>query len=162
MKLKYYLKGAGLGIIFATLIMILSCSLHNNEMSRDEIIKEAEKLGMIMPQEEEVQKDTSSKDDELPEDEAKPQESENKETTNPQGTQPANVTISVQQGWGARKFAEALLEKGLIQDAVSFEKLLSDSGVGYRLMVGDYVFPESATEEQIIEIVRSTNELLIQ
>lgn len=53
MKLKYYLRGIGLGIIFATIVMAVSSGIHNNNLSNEFIIKEAQKLGMIMPDEEE-------------------------------------------------------------------------------------------------------------
>lgn len=48
MKLKYYLRGLGMGILFATIIMAISSALHKNDISDEEIIKRAQKLGMIM------------------------------------------------------------------------------------------------------------------
>ena len=48
MKLKYYLRGVGIGIIFATLIMTLSSVVHKYNISDEYIIKEAMKLGMVM------------------------------------------------------------------------------------------------------------------
>lgn len=56
MKLKYYLRGLGMGIIFATLILSISSVIHNNNLSEEIIIKEAKKLGMIMPGETEGNK----------------------------------------------------------------------------------------------------------
>ena len=50
MKLKYYLRGIGIGVIVATLIMTISSVRHNNNLSEDVIIKEALKLGMVMPE----------------------------------------------------------------------------------------------------------------
>lgn len=52
MKIKYYLRGLGMGILFATLVMTVSSVIHNNNLSEEKIIKEAKKLGMIMPEEE--------------------------------------------------------------------------------------------------------------
>ena len=51
MKLKYYLRGLGMGIIFATLVLTVSSVIHNNKLSEEQIVKEAKKLGMIMPDE---------------------------------------------------------------------------------------------------------------
>ena len=48
MKLKYYLRGVGIGIIFATLVMTLSSFVHKNNITSEYIIKEARKLGMVM------------------------------------------------------------------------------------------------------------------
>ena len=56
MKLKYYLRGIGIGVIVATLVMTVSSGIHNNNLSDETIIKEAQKLGMIMPE------NTESKD----------------------------------------------------------------------------------------------------
>lgn len=51
MKLKYYLRGVGIGIVFATLVMTVSSFVHKNNISDEYIIKEARKLGMIMKEE---------------------------------------------------------------------------------------------------------------
>ncbi|MCR4694236.1 MAG: hypothetical protein K5773_02795 [Pseudobutyrivibrio sp.] len=54
MKLKYYLRGAGIGIIIATLIFSISSfykdsySKATHSLSNEEIIERAEKLGMVM------------------------------------------------------------------------------------------------------------------
>lgn len=64
MKFRYYLRGAGVGIIVTTIILAIAFSNNKPTMSADEIIKEAEKLGMIMPEE-------SDKEDEMiPDDES--------------------------------------------------------------------------------------------
>ena len=51
MKLKYYLRGVGIGIVFATLVMTVSSFVHKNNITDEYIIKEARKLGMIMKEE---------------------------------------------------------------------------------------------------------------
>ena len=60
MKLKYYLRGVGIGIIFATLVMTVSSFVHKNNISDEYIIKEARKLGMVMKEElkDEISKQT--------------------------------------------------------------------------------------------------------
>lgn len=52
MKLKYYLRGAGLGIIFATIVMLFAGNVKEDALSDSQIIEKAEKLGMIMPESE--------------------------------------------------------------------------------------------------------------
>lgn len=64
MKLKYYLRGIGLGIIFATIVMTVSAKVHNNGLSNEQIIKEATKLGMVMPESESQKKDTQLQEQE--------------------------------------------------------------------------------------------------
>jgi len=51
MKLKYYLRGVGIGIIFATLVMTVSALVHKYNLSDEYIIREARKLGMVMKDE---------------------------------------------------------------------------------------------------------------
>ncbi|WMJ88416.1 endolytic transglycosylase MltG [Anaerocolumna sp. MB42-C2] len=48
MKLKYYLRGMGVGILFATVILATSYHVSSKtQLSDDEIIKRAENLGMV-------------------------------------------------------------------------------------------------------------------
>lgn len=47
MKLKYYLRGLGLGILFTTIILMIAFHTHPNDISDDEVIRRAKKLGMV-------------------------------------------------------------------------------------------------------------------
>ncbi len=47
MRLKYYLRGLGLGIIFAVFIMMVGYRNHGSSMSDSEIIEKAKTLGMV-------------------------------------------------------------------------------------------------------------------
>lgn len=47
MKLKYYLRGAGVGMIVATLILTISLAFDPYQMSDDQIIAKAKALGMM-------------------------------------------------------------------------------------------------------------------
>lgn len=49
MKLKYYLRGLGIGMIVTTLILMICFSLQKHELSDEEIKQRAAALGMIMP-----------------------------------------------------------------------------------------------------------------
>ncbi len=55
MKFKYYLKGLGMGIVFATIILTVSSMVHKDELSDQEIIDKAMELGMIMPESQDVE-----------------------------------------------------------------------------------------------------------
>ncbi len=68
MRFKYYLRGIGIGITLATLLLTISFyfgrdSLVSKELSEEEIIKMASELGMVMP-DEEKDADESKKTDE--------------------------------------------------------------------------------------------------
>ncbi len=47
MRFKYYLRGAGIGVIAATLILSIAFLFHDN-ISDEEVIRRAMKLGMVM------------------------------------------------------------------------------------------------------------------
>lgn len=49
MKLKYYLRGLGIGIVVTTIILMISFSIHKEEISDEQIIARAEALGMEFP-----------------------------------------------------------------------------------------------------------------
>lgn len=48
MKFKYYLRGLGIGILFCALIATIAYNGEKNSLSDEEVIKRAEKLGMVM------------------------------------------------------------------------------------------------------------------
>ena len=50
MKLKYYLRGLGIGIIVTTIVLAIVFSKNKKVMSDDEVIERATQLGMIMPE----------------------------------------------------------------------------------------------------------------
>ena len=50
MKLKYYLRGLGIGIIVTTIILMISFSMHKEKISDEQIIARAEALGMEFPE----------------------------------------------------------------------------------------------------------------
>lgn len=47
MRFKYYLRGAGIGVIVATLVLAIAFLFHDN-ISDEEVIRRAMKLGMVM------------------------------------------------------------------------------------------------------------------
>lgn len=51
MKLKYYLRGLGIGIIVTTLVLMVAFSGKKEKLSNQEIMQRAEQLGMVMADE---------------------------------------------------------------------------------------------------------------
>lgn len=60
MKLKYYLRGLGIGIIITTILLMIAFALHKPTMSDEDIIARAKQLGMVMPEDEEPLQDTET------------------------------------------------------------------------------------------------------
>lgn len=178
MKLKYYLRGLGMGIIFATLVMTVSSVVHNNNLSEETIIKEAKKLGMIMPETEETKgglwgnkeeietagnteditstenvedTETQVEDTEVP-----ASEESSFEEKEPVVVQNGNVTlieVSVYPGDNARQVAERLYQYGLVEDSESFRLYLGETGYAKVLAVGEYYVPVGATYEEICNVL---------
>lgn len=75
MKLKYYLRGLGIGIAVTTLILSLA-NLNKNTMTDAEIIEKAKTLGMVMAYEEGVLEESDT-DNQI--EEGNPEEEMNRE-----------------------------------------------------------------------------------
>ncbi len=68
MNLKYFIRGLGVGIVFGTLIMLVAYMTSGGyKLSDEEVIKKAEKLGMVMeespvPELEDTEEQTTESD----------------------------------------------------------------------------------------------------
>lgn len=155
MKLKYYLRGIGIGVIVATLIMTISSVIHNNNLSDEMIIKEAQKLGMIMPE------NTEDKDSLWEKKEDTEVSTENTvNTDNTQNTEDTHVSedaelveITIVDTDGARHVSEKLFAAGVITDAKDFRQYLSENGYAYTIRSGRFKIPKGSTYEQICDII---------
>lgn len=111
MKFRYYLRGAGVGIIVSTIILMIIFNQYKPTMSSEEIKKEAEKLGMVM-------KDESSKEDEFIQQEGDNQqgdttEGENNEQSEDEGGTPSDGTGCEQpEDEGSKNPDETASEEG--------------------------------------------------
>lgn len=161
MKLKYYLRGAGTGVLIATLILLISGIVHPNTPSRETIIKEAKKLGMVMP--EETKKDSlwsSSTEVSTEQDESDDAQSDDTQSddsqltdTQPTDTQQEMVTITIKAGDYPRQVGEMLYDAGLVDDAEAFRVYLGERGYADYIAVGTHQIPKGATYEEICGII---------
>lgn len=97
MKLKYYVRGLGIGIVFATLLCVISFKVSGKaDMSDTEVIKRAEALGMIMKtdilKEETSEEETSEK--ETSEKETTTETKDNKEETESESEADTKETVN--------------------------------------------------------------------
>ena len=177
MKLKYYLRGIGIGVIVATLIMTVSSVIHNNNLSKETIIKEAQKLGMVMPESTEdndslwgnsteVESETVSQNT----DENDSSETQSIEDTQaPENTQmPEDTQTSEDVGFiidgdiviltvgdmdAARQVSEKLQKAGLVEDAEDFRNYLADKGYARDIITGTFEIPKGSSYEEICDII---------
>ena len=161
MKLKYYLRGIGIGVIVATLIMTVSSAIHNNNLSDEMIIKEAQKLGMIMPENTEDKDSLWEKKEDTEVSNENAVNTENVQSTeNIQNTEDAHISedvelleITIVDTDGARHVSEKLFAIGVIADAKDFRQYLVDNGYAYTIRSGVFKIPKGSTYEQICNII---------
>lgn len=172
MKLKYYLRGIGIGVIVATLVMTVSSVIHNNNLSDETIIKEAQKLGMVMPDSTEDNNslwvsntetpDTETLDTETSDTENLNTESSESGTSNTESVVPEDsqavvdenmAEITIVKGDAARQVSEKLFAAGLVDSVEEFHAYLSETGYAYYIYIGTYQIPKGSTFEEICDII---------
>ncbi|MBE5945969.1 MAG: endolytic transglycosylase MltG [Lachnospiraceae bacterium] len=177
MKLKYFLRGLGAGTVFATLIMLVAYMLSGGyKLTDEEIIKKAEKLGMVMEEKEPLPTTSEESNDEtekLPEttetitedmsseneitegasteSEVTTQEEEEPETTSAPDGSYVEATIEVVSGMSSYEIAQLLQEVGIIDDAADFDAYLNQNGYSTQLKINTYTFNSDMTYEDIAE-----------
>lgn len=181
MKLKYYLRGLGIGIICTAIIMGIALSGKEKEKLTDaEIVERARLLGMVMAEEADSEKEEKESQKEEEQDKEKTDDkpdagknnnAEDKKDTGskveepkekndpkpetpkePQG-QPEIKTIEIVAGDYSDVVSQKLFDAGLIADAAAFNAYLTESGADRGITVGVHKIPMGSTEEEIIKIL---------
>ena len=177
MKLRYYMRGLGIGMLITALILILS-GRTSGQLSDEQIKARAAELGMVMedksvlkeseaspgaaleeteekPEEvepEEVEPEEVEPEEEKPK-EVEPEETEAEKVT-PEETVPAEtVTITVRSGASSVSVAKQIEDAGLVSSAGDFDRYLCQNGYDKKICVGTYAIPVGATEEEIARAI---------
>lgn len=161
MKLKYYLRGIGIGVIVTTLILMVSSVIHNNNLSEEKIIKEALKLGMIMPETtdekdslwvqstEETDKSTEAVPESETEGDTQIPEEDTAITQEPRET----VQFYIEIASTATLVSQNLCQAGLVDSAESFLSYLQEKDYTHSLRSGVFDIPKGASYEEICDII---------
>ncbi len=158
MKLKYYLRGLGIGILVTALIMGFT-TRDSRPLTDAEIKAVAAELGMVesdslrladLPQDQtaEPAKEPEPTPEATPESSGEP--AKESETTPESGT---DISVTVSAGSGSRTVCNRLEEAGVITDAAEFDKYLCDQGYSKRICVGTFEIPADASWEEIAKII---------
>ena len=203
MKLKYYLRGLGIGILVTAVIMGVTQGSRKETLSDREIRERAAALGMVepgnsladleaaetpaateIPEAAETPAATEIPEaaetpaaTETPEAAETPAATETPEaaetpaaTEAPAATETPEVTarptqkpaeeeegssytFEIQAGDSSYQVAYRLQQAGLVADARDFDNYLCSKGYDRKLKTGSYEIPETATEEEISEIL---------
>mgnify|MGYP006276165727 CR=1 FL=1 len=145
--LKDVLLGVGITLIIIALILI-AFDLHvpskENDLSNEQIIKKARKIGMAFPGQNygQTRKNPFSLNTttSIGYTEAKSEQS----------TNVSPITIEIPSGVSSRQVANLLAEKNLLADKKSFIKLLTKSNLENKIMAGRYEFNADVSSLELI------------
>ena len=168
MKLRYYLRGLGIGIVVTALIMGLS-NKDARPLTDAEIKAKAAALGMVESESLKLTDVVLSPEplptpvatavpteEPTPAATAVPTEVPTPEITVTPAAEPTTVSITVQSGSGSGTVCRQLEEAGLIESAASFDNYLIDNGYSKKICVGTYEIQIGTTEEEIARIITKT------
>uniref|UniRef100_UPI0040296C6B hypothetical protein n=1 Tax=Eshraghiella crossota TaxID=45851 RepID=UPI0040296C6B len=183
MKLKYYLRGLGVGIVVTAVILTIANHL-GNKMSDEDIIKRAAKLGMVMKEDESLfpptEPETTTPEPTSPsptEQDTTPGTPAEPETTTPEPTTPVptepetttpvpaepqtsgvvihTATITVTSGMYSEAVSQKLEEAGIVKNWREFNEYLTSNGYAERLQTGTHSFNSEMDFNEIAEILVS-------
>lgn len=183
MKLKYYLRGLGVGIVVTAVILTIANHL-GNKMSDEDIIKRAAKLGMVMKEDESLfpptEPETTTPEPTSPspaEQETTAVKPAEQETTTPEPTTPVptepetttpvpaepqtsgvvihTATITVTSGMYSEAVSQKLEEAGIVKNWREFNEYLTSNGYAERLQTGTHSFNSEMDFNEIAEILVS-------
>ena len=166
MKLKYYLRGLGIGMAVTALILGISFSGRQGQEAQtltDEQIRErASELGMVDSSELTLAALASSAA-QTPEATIEPEAAAEPETTTePETTaeselitapEQSQTTITIKKGSDSGSVSRMLYEAGLVENAKAFDNYLCNNGYSRSINPGIYEIAPGTSEEKIAKII---------
>ena len=178
MKLKYYLRGLGIGMAVTALILGISFSGRQGQEAQtltDEQIRErASELGMVdsseltlaafassaaQTPEATIEPEAAAEPETTTEPEAT---AEPKMTTEPEATaepelitapEQSQTTITIKKGSDSGSVSRMLYEAGLVENAKAFDNYLCNNGYSRSINPGIYEIAPGTSEEEIAKII---------
>ena len=173
MRLTYFLRGLGVGIIFASAVFFTAYQTSSRDQMTDaEIVNRAKELGMVekedpledlLSTQADMTKDgeTSKEDNEntalddttgnSKEDSSATTEKKEKGQATEAMTESNKETVTIKIDGGTSSFAvcQKLQNAGLIEDANEFDEYLVKNGYASRLRVGEYTLKKGMSFDNI-------------
>ncbi len=173
MKLKYYMRGIGIGVIFATLLLTISfyfgsTGISSKEMTDEEIIEKATELGMVMPEDdseeqenqeeateesEDANSEAQSTEEEIAEESTEESEVENEPVVESSETTVKYIPFTVNSGESSDTVAANLYSAGLVDSASEFNDYMNTLGVDNRIQSGTFYVRSDSTYDDIIVLL---------
>ena len=180
MKLKYFLRGLGVGMVVTALVL---CIAYRNSSSGKSVVEQAKELGMVFPQgtsEPEVTATPESENTKKPKSTKKAatkkpakkasetkkpaaasgagvsaavEKATKKPTKKPKTTAASVVTVNLEGNWISSTVARELEKRGVVKSASQFDHYLEKSGAAKRIRSGTYKIAKGASYEEIARII---------
>ena len=173
MKLKYYMRGIGIGVFVTTIILVIAFALNGNNISDEEVIARAKKLGMV---ESESTKNTTlnstSKNNTTNSTSNTTDTPGNQTIDGATGAMPEStagalgnnnmtaitddndfVVFTIDQGEVSRTVIDKLVAAGLVSDAYTFNKFLNDKGVDNNLQPGTFKIKKGINQDELANLL---------
>ncbi len=144
MRLKYYLRGAGIGMIVTTLVLTIAFSLTKPSVSENS------------KQKEEIVNNQTLKEAQEESEKNKPKENASNADTKEDVKE--MVTFTINRGDSSATVCERLQELGLVDDKDSFDKYLSSEGYDNNLQPGEYSITKGCSYEDLSKLLITKNE----
>ncbi len=182
MRLKYYLRGLGLGIIFTCLMFMLFSNKKADNTDQMDVNQQLETTTETLSSQTSGDDKNDTANDEAVSGGADVQNNTDADAQNPADNQTGAsdttdtsnqtddsditgetgtddvqdeyVTLVIEKGDIARDVAESLYEDGIIDDVESFRKYLGETGVSRTLHAGKYNIKVGSTYEEIVELLK--------
>ena len=161
MKLKYYMRGIGIGVLVTTIILVIAFAFSGNNMSDEEIINRAKKLGMVESSKTMTNSTTNTTNSTnttegnqtIPG--ATNPMPDNNSTNSSSATNVNNdsVDFTISENDVSRTVIERLAQQGLISDAAAFNKYLNDKGLDNNLQNGTFKIKKGISEEELANLL---------
>lgn len=158
MKLKYHLRGLGIGFILATIILMISNLFVNNNNGNNHVSDNKETSGSVIAYTTQADENNSDKKDEKKTESAKDstKESASQGTTQTEtlySREGNTVTVKFENVIYGTAAAELLYKAGVIDDENSFAFYLQNSGYDAIIRDGLYQINIGDSYENIAKII---------
>ena len=163
MKLKYYLRGLGIGMAVTALILGISFSGRQGQetqtLTDDQIKERAAELGMVDSSEltlAALQNSAQSQPQVTtePEATAEPEATVEPEVTaEPELAHPSITSITINNGADSGSVSRQLYEADLVENAKAFDDYLCNNGYSRNINPGTYEIAPGTSEEEIAKII---------
>jgi len=168
MKLKYYMRGIGIGVIVTTIILVIAFSFVGNDISDKEVIDRAKKLGMVESSTT-MTNSTVGNNTNTTKNATNGTAAEGNQTI-PGATNPMPNNNSTQSGTGditptdsveftigegdvSRTVIERLVAMGLVSDYDSFNRYLNEKGLDHNLQNGTFKIKKGISQEDLANLL---------